>query len=273
MKKEIIIFILGGIFFSCITAYAAYKYNASEIGYEPENENFDVENVEEAINYLYDKYQKDMELTLGETYEMGGYEWIAAEKIVGGYVMQSTGMTAGTWPGYKLTGNYGGTKSYGNANNYYDYDIDGDNIANYDSVTSTFYTNWKSVELTTAMYGKGLFLISNAKAGSTSTDYRCSSGDYYCVGLGIAATQGDKLGTNIYGCCIRGAYLGTQKNSDGYNGVWGVLGYNNGEMPKISYNVMSGSYQQKGNHAIAPAFNLDASKVYLDGTTIKKKEN
>ena len=52
-KKMILSFVLGGLIFSCITVYAAYKYQAGEVGYTPSNENFDVDNVESAINELY----------------------------------------------------------------------------------------------------------------------------------------------------------------------------------------------------------------------------
>ena len=77
--------------------------------------------------------------------------------------MQSQGMTAGTWPAYKLTTDYSGAKSYGSADTAYASNIDGDNIANYDDVTSGWYTKYSSVEKTGQAYGSGLFLVSNAK--------------------------------------------------------------------------------------------------------------
>ena len=52
-KKMMLSFVLGGLIFSCITVYAAYKYQASEVGYTPSNSNFKVDNVEDAIEELY----------------------------------------------------------------------------------------------------------------------------------------------------------------------------------------------------------------------------
>lgn len=55
--KNIFIFLLGGILFSGITAYAAYKIHAREVSYTPENESFQVENVNSALDSLYEKTQ------------------------------------------------------------------------------------------------------------------------------------------------------------------------------------------------------------------------
>ena len=258
MKKTFIL-ILGIIIGTSITAYAAYKYNANEIGYTPGNENWKVENVDTAIKELY-KRVSNIELELGETYSMGGYEWIAAEEIDGGYVMQSTGMTTGTWPGYKLTSNYNGTKSYGSANTVYKNDIAGDNIANYDSVTSAFYTSWNSVELTSALYGKGLYLASYEQCGGTGIYLDGIWGGNYWLGNKIAAANEAEVSSNGYGF----AWLGTLYDyTNGY--VWHVR-----QDGTLIQAVHTGLIQSSAI-AIAPAFNLDASKVYLDGTTIKKK--
>ena len=52
MKKTIIAFILGGIIFSTITATAAYVYTARDINYQSSDENWNVNNVQEAISEL-----------------------------------------------------------------------------------------------------------------------------------------------------------------------------------------------------------------------------
>ena len=52
MKKTIITFLLGGLFFSSITAGAAYVYTARDINYQPSDENWSVNNVQEAISEL-----------------------------------------------------------------------------------------------------------------------------------------------------------------------------------------------------------------------------
>ena len=52
--KVLIAFIAGGVIFGT-SVYAAYKYQASEVGYTTSNSNFKVDNVESAINELYKK--------------------------------------------------------------------------------------------------------------------------------------------------------------------------------------------------------------------------
>ena len=54
MKKGILIGIIIGIVLTGTSVYAAYKYQASEVGYTPSNSNFKVDSVEQAINELYD---------------------------------------------------------------------------------------------------------------------------------------------------------------------------------------------------------------------------
>lgn len=41
-------------------------------------------------------------LEIGQTYSMAGYNWICAEKSGNLAVLQSTGVTGGVWPGYKI---------------------------------------------------------------------------------------------------------------------------------------------------------------------------
>ena len=71
-KKFMFGFIIGGLIFSTITAYAAYKYQAIDVSYTPNNENFDVDNVEDAINELYSKVSEKgptMEVISGATHK------------------------------------------------------------------------------------------------------------------------------------------------------------------------------------------------------------
>ena len=52
MKKNILSFMLGGIVFLTIGASAAYVYTASDIGYQPQDENWSVSNASEALSSL-----------------------------------------------------------------------------------------------------------------------------------------------------------------------------------------------------------------------------
>jgi hypothetical protein len=187
-------------------------------------------------------------IAIGNTYFFGGFYWTAAEDLGNNAVcLQSQGMTAGTWPGYKLTSDYSGTKNYGSANTAYNGNIDGDNIANYDEVTQTWYSKYSAVEKTGQAYGSGLFLVSNAKCGATTSGTQ-GSGNYW-NGLKIAPTRFN-VGT--------ASWTGTVIN----NNAWIVTtaGYLNNEY--------SQNYTGYGGFVIAPAFNLDLTKVKLDGSTI-----
>ena len=53
MKKDRILFFILGLLVASTTVYAAYKYQAGEVGYTPSNSNFSVDNVEDAIEELY----------------------------------------------------------------------------------------------------------------------------------------------------------------------------------------------------------------------------
>lgn len=52
MKKFILGILIGGVVFGTIGATAAYVYTASDIGYQPSDENWNVSNAEEAMNSL-----------------------------------------------------------------------------------------------------------------------------------------------------------------------------------------------------------------------------
>lgn len=54
MKKNIISFLFGAIIFSSITVFAAYAFNANNVAFFPTDENWDVDNTQDAIDNLYD---------------------------------------------------------------------------------------------------------------------------------------------------------------------------------------------------------------------------
>lgn len=181
-----------------------------------------------------------VELTLGETYQLGGYDWVCAEEIDGGYALQSCGVTSGPWPGYKMA-------KWGNGN-YYSSSIDGQDISDYDSKMLILYNSIKSAERLIQSYGLGLYLVSNAKCGTT-TDVGDVGAGYYYNAL-LYATQN----YSSFGADYSTAWLGTF-SSNYY--AWYI---------NQSGNVYN--YNQNFNHVIAPAFNIDASKIKLNGTEI-----
>ena len=53
MKKYIIGFILGALIFGSIAGAVAYDISASQIGFEPDDEEWEVDNLQDALNSLY----------------------------------------------------------------------------------------------------------------------------------------------------------------------------------------------------------------------------
>ena len=58
-KSNILSFVLGAIIFSGITSVAAYTLFANDIGFNPRDNNWHVDNVKDAIDDLYDKAKPD----------------------------------------------------------------------------------------------------------------------------------------------------------------------------------------------------------------------
>ena len=188
--------------------------------------------------------QKAATLELG-TYRLAGYNWTACELINNGktLVLQSHGVTHGEWPGYVMP-------QFGNGN-FYAADIDGEDISAYDDKMQTLYDAIKDAEDSSASYGKGLFLISKEKAGFTEWD-EPGSGNYWQA-LKATAENARSFGASYYG-----AWLGTV---NGKYYAWYVNRYGN-----VYY------YLQNGDCVVAPAFNLDLSKVEIIGDEIVIKE-
>ena len=181
-------------------------------------------------------------LESGKTYKFAGYSWTACEVNNDGHVavIQSRGVTHGAWPGFKMT--------------EFDskYSIDGYDISAYDVKTKKLYDAIKDVEDKSASYGKGLYLVSKEKAGFTEWG-EPGSGDYWQA-LKKAAGNASSFGSPNY--C---AWLGA------------VYGGGNAWCVHSGGNVCD--YSGQGNdYVVAPAFNLDLSKVEVAGDEIIIKD-
>ncbi len=187
-------------------------------------------------------------LELGKTYNFMGYNWTACELINNGktLVIQSHGVTTGSWPGFKMS-------QFGNGH-YYGSDIDGQDISSYDDKTQKLYDAIKDVEDTSATYGNGLYLVSAEKVQLPTIIYGASGAGYYCDAIISAGSQGNPNGTHC------NAWLGTLGNKE--NTAWFVNCFANGYI----------TFQDEVIKTIAPAFNLDLSKVEIEGDEIIKKE-
>ena len=184
---------------------------------------------------------KSLVLEPGKTYKFAGYSWTACEVNNDRHVavIQSRGVTHGDWPGFKMT--------------EFDskYSIDGYDISAYDVKTKKLYDAIKDVEDKSASYGKGLYLVSKEKAGYTEW---CEPGsDDYWQALKKAAGN-----ASSFGCPNNYAWLGTVYGSD-YAWCVGSSG-----------NVYD--YSQNSDYVVAPAFNLDLSKVEVVGDEIIIKD-
>ena len=181
----------------------------------------------------------------GKTYKFAGYSWTACEvnndRQVA--VIQTHGITHGMWPGFVIP-------KFGNGN-YYGRSIDGQDSSDYDEKMSALYNAIKDVEDKSASYGKGLYLVSKEKAGYTEW---CEPGsDDYWQALKKAAGN-----ASSFGCPNNYAWLGTVYGSD-YAWCVGSSG-----------NVYD--YSQNSDYVVAPAFNLDLSKVEVVGDEIIIKD-
>ena len=192
--------------------------------------------------------QKAATLKLGKTYRLAGYNWTACELINNGKtaVIQSHVVTHGVWPGFKMT------KFGGEINTNFAVDIDGHNISAYDNKMQSLYDAIKDVEDKSAPYGEGLYLISKEKAGFTEWDQPVS-GDYWQA---LKKAAGN---ASSFGCPFNYAWLGTVYGS---NYAWCVYSRGN----------VCGSSGQGNDLVVAPAFNLDLSKVEVAGDEIIIKD-
>ena len=177
-------------------------------------------------------------LESGKTYKFAGYSWTACEVNNDRHVavIQSRGVTHGAWPGFKMT--------------EFDskYSIDGYDISAYDVKTKKLYDAIKDVEDKSASYGKGLYLVSKEKAGFTEWG-EPGSGDYWQA-LKKAAGNASSFGSPNY-CAWLGAVYGG-------NNAWYVY----------SHGYVYGNSGQGNDFVVAPAFNLDLSKVEVAGDEI-----
>lgn len=185
-------------------------------------------------------------LELGKTYNFMGYKWTACELINNGktLVIQSHGVTYGEWPGYKMS-------QFGNGN-YYANSIDGQDISDYDDKMRALYDSIKDVEDISSSYGKGLYLVSIEKVGFK--EWSMPGSGYYWTALREAVAN-----YSSFGAPIGEVWFGTIDDS---NYAFCV---NLGDFCYFNSNNQWSSYM------VAPTFNLDLSKVEIEGDEIVKK--
>jgi len=139
---------------------------------------------------------------------------------------------------------------FGNGN-YYTNSIDGEDISAYDNKMKELYDAIKDVEDTSASYGKGLYLVSREKAGFIKLD-KPGSGNYWRALKAAAANY------SLFRASSSSAWLSTV-----YSNNYARYVYSNGHV--------YGNFQNS-DFVVAPAFNLDLSKVEIIDDEIVIKE-
>lgn len=178
-----------------------------------------------------DSYLQQADITVGSTYSFGGYNWIAAEASGNKVILQSKGITSGAWPGYKMP-KFGGS-------DYYSSNIDGEDISSYDTKTQSLYNNIKFAEYDSS----GLYLVSN-------TFVQEQKSRYYLEALKDAANN-----YSSFNAVSKAVWLGTVR-------------YNESAFIVNADGSIQDNFLQTNPEVIAPAFNLNKSKVTVSGNNI-----
>ena len=178
---------------------------------------------------------KNTNIELGKEYNFAGYRWVPVrineEDQVA--VMQSLGVTAGPWPGFSMS-------LYGNWN-FYDKDIAGEDISNYIETTEKLMEQIRPVAVDTVS-GRGLYLPSydSIKTNSVWRDALAKAAANY----------------RSFGASLSYAWTGT---------------YNGGGAWVVNSNGNTGDSYQDNSYVVPAAFNLDLSKIEIEGDEIKEK--
>lgn len=162
MRKSIICFILGGLFFSVVGVSAnSYLYGSNQVSYTPTDSNWNASNVKDALNDLYSKNLELIDLiNLGDATPdniCNGKTAIVQGKLVTG-TAASSGMTITnlSFSAY-LSSNGDGAQGAG-VNNSMTFDV-----SNYKTVTfGTVITTQVNCYNTSVLYVDGVSVSSNA---------------------------------------------------------------------------------------------------------------
>lgn len=201
-----------------------------------------------------------VEVKLGQTYSFGGYEWNVAEIDDSTHtaVLQSRGVTSGSWPGYKMA-------QFGNGSTYSS-DISYKDISEYDDKTKALYATIKNAE---ASNGYGLYLVSKLKASGPSQKSNPIS---YTSAFKAAATNYASFGASYEYAWTGSVYSSSLKGTGAYwiSSSGSSSGSRQSSTSSSSRKGTSSAthYKQYLNAVVAPAFKLDLKKVTLNGNTL-----
>ena len=200
-------------------------------------------------NYLQlDTSSSNLELEEGIIYTFGEYQWQCVEKIKNGlYILQSQGMTSGSWPGYKLASGYNNLFDFYGIDQYYDKDISYINIANYDNITQEWYNTYKNAEIMGGLDENGVYNLSNPKNG-----------------LYLIPTIQNNNEKNTYYEPIMRAVTYYQNFGASEQQTWFGTIYYDQYIDTLTLRGFGSCLMSNTNLVLAPAFNLDISKVNIN---------
>ena len=199
------------------------------------------------------------DFNLSEVYTFGNngskdITWICADKVTDYIILQSRGVTGGTWPGYKMTGSSDGSASWGSANTVYDGSINGKDIHTYDTKMSNLYDSIKDAEKTGITGKSGLYLSNSANCGVTSYSSVNATVKRYRDGMKYAATNASSFG------------ISAANPASAWSGYWSNA--NTGKASAIKTNGDSTPISQSLVEMLAPEFLLDPSNVTIDSNNV-----
>ena len=227
----------------------AFKYWLSGEGKVVYPNSFPTATRDETYTAVYEEAETRNGITEGHIYKYAGAEWTAVnvhenytEMILTKGNMDEYGEMADGWPGYHMSGTLtnaaGDSIDVGNADTNYNGDIDGYDTHEYNEATKRLYSVIKDDEYTSASYSKGLYLLPKSYVENEN-------------GLYYEALKTAIKNNSSFGASLSCSWLGTVYDS---SSAWYVSSVGH---------VYNNSFQNY-SCVVAPAFNLDTSKVSAD---------
>ena len=217
------------------------------------------------------RYLVPNKIELGGKYEIGGYNWICVDTLADDvYVMQyhSSGSSGDTstysWPGYE----YNNRSAYNNNFAYKDIALS----INWESIGGTikkirsFYNDWlDNNSVGGSIEADGGRIDDVAARGSVTSQAGKYVNKATRDGLYLISKEG--VVNDYYRFALKQAAASNDKD------VWlGTSGANSGYAYSLNRSTANISYTSQSTYCvIAPAFNLDGSKVNVNGGVITKK--
>ena len=181
-------------------------------------------------------------LEIGKTYHFAGYDWTVCKLDNNTAVIQSHGVTHGFYLDEDLIRKY--------------------NISDYNDTMKSLYDNIKEAENKSYMFGRGLYLVSTDNVGfmyevekNVSSTGTVNHFEWIAAGYFLQVLKEVAKNAVLLGAASNFAWIGV-----GHFTKYALAVSASGDVYE--------NYLPCGDYAIAPAFNLDVSKVDVIGNEI-----